>query len=60
MILKKLAPDLIQGGYRSSEKIMLQQEAGAGYAPSSSTSKSSRFEPIGVDGAYRPAALRKV
>jgi hypothetical protein len=30
MIPKKPAPDLIRGGYRFSEKIMLQQEAGAG------------------------------
>jgi hypothetical protein len=30
MIPKKPAPDLIRGGHRFSEKIMLQQEARAG------------------------------
>jgi hypothetical protein len=30
VIPKKPAPDLIRGGYRFSEKIMLQQEARAG------------------------------
>jgi hypothetical protein len=30
MIPKKLAPDVIRGGYRFSEKIMLEQRARAG------------------------------
>jgi len=41
MIPKKPAPDLIRGGYRFSEKIMLKQEAGAGWRFKEKSSRSS-------------------
>jgi hypothetical protein len=52
MIPKKLAPDLIRGGYRFSEKIMLQQQAlvrvdrGASKA-GTRAARSPRFMPAG-------------
>src|SRR5580700_2088990 len=40
MIRKKLAPDLIRGGTRFSEKIMLKQKAGAGCRSNHNSSRS--------------------
>src|SRR6266849_5142327 len=58
MIPKKPAPDVIRGGYRFSDKIMLQQKAGASTAERGAERREIPHDEIGLMRrlAERPAA----